>query len=171
MERTTTTRLGVGRETAASLGPCESRCSSKSVSRCSSAASRGQASAAGGRIQCLPTFARMTESKRRRTHIARRGRSMGATVRGCPAAPMQSRERASASSTGDAWFATAGPWWLPAAYGPSDHQDRRAWCGAQPRPSRQRDDFPARRRQTSGPTRRRQRRSRHAVLSPVHAAS
>ena len=35
----------------------------------------------GRAIQCLPTFARMTGSKRRRTHIARRGRSMGATVR------------------------------------------------------------------------------------------
>ena len=57
-------------------------------------------------IQCLPTFARMTGSKRRRTHIARRGRSMGATVRSCHAAPMQSRKQASAGSTRDEWFAT-----------------------------------------------------------------
>jgi hypothetical protein len=35
----------------------------------------------GRAIQCLPTFARMTGSKRRRTHIARRGRGLGATVR------------------------------------------------------------------------------------------
>ena len=53
----------------------------------------------GRAIQCLPTFARMTGSRRRRTHIARRGRSMGATVRGCHAAPMQSRKQASAGST------------------------------------------------------------------------
>ncbi len=60
----------------------------------------------GRAIQCLPTFARMTGNKRRRTHIARRGRSMGATVRSCHAAPMQSRKQASAGSTRDAWFAT-----------------------------------------------------------------
>ena len=60
----------------------------------------------GRAIQCLPTFARMTGSKRRRTHIARRGPSMGATVRSCHAAPMQSRKQASAGSTRDAWFAT-----------------------------------------------------------------
>jgi len=42
-------------------------------------------SISGGRaIQCLPTFARMTGSKRRRTHVPRRRRSMGATVRGLP---------------------------------------------------------------------------------------
>ena len=46
----------------------------------------------GRAVQCLPTFARMTGSKRRRAHIAGRGRSMGATVRGCHAAPMQSRK-------------------------------------------------------------------------------
>ena len=63
----------------------------------------------GRAIQCLPTFARMTGSKRRRTHIARRGRSMGATVRDCHAAPMQSRKQASAGPTRDAWFATPGP--------------------------------------------------------------
>ena len=62
----------------------------------------------GRAIQCLPTFARMTGTKRRRTHIARRGRSMGATVRGCHAAPMQSRKQASAGPTRDAWFATNG---------------------------------------------------------------
>ena len=39
-------------------------------------------------------------------HIARRGRSVGATVRGCYAAPMQSRKQASAGPTRDAWFAT-----------------------------------------------------------------
>jgi hypothetical protein len=60
----------------------------------------------GRAIQCLPTFARMTGSKRRRTHIARRGRSMGVTVGGCHAAPMQSRKQASAGPTRDAWFAT-----------------------------------------------------------------
>ena len=69
-------------------------------------------------IQCLPTFARMTGSKRRRTHIARRGRSMGATVRSCHAAPMQSRKQASAGSTRDEWFATKG---TPA---PTDADDR-----------------------------------------------
>ena len=37
----------------------------------------------GRAIRCLPTFAWMTWSKRRCTQIARRGRSMGATVRGC----------------------------------------------------------------------------------------
>ena len=103
---TTSTRLVVGRETAASPGRCESRCSSKSVSRCSSAASGGKASAAAGAIQCLPTFARMTASKRRGTHIARRGRSLGSTVRSCHAAPMQSRKQASAGSTRDESFAT-----------------------------------------------------------------
>ena len=60
----------------------------------------------GRAIQCLPTFARVTGSKRCRTHIARRGRSMGATVRSCHAAPMQSRQQASAGSTRDEWFAT-----------------------------------------------------------------
>ena len=60
----------------------------------------------GRAIQCLPTFARMTRGKRCRTHIARRGRSMGATVRSCHAAPMQSRKHASAGSTRDEWFAT-----------------------------------------------------------------
>jgi hypothetical protein len=49
----------------------------------------------------------MTGSKRRGTHIARRGRSMGATVGGRDAAPLQSRKQASAGSTRDAWFATA----------------------------------------------------------------
>jgi hypothetical protein len=90
--RTTSTRLVLGRETAGSPGRCESLCSWRSVSRCSSAASRGKASTSGRAIQCLPTFARMTASKRCRTHIARRGRSMGATVRGCHAASMRSRK-------------------------------------------------------------------------------
>ena len=60
----------------------------------------------GRAIQCLPTFAWMTGSKRCRTHIARRGRSIGATVRSCHAAPMQSRKQASAGWTRDEWFAT-----------------------------------------------------------------
>ena len=43
----------------------------------------------GRAIQWLPTFARMTGSKRRRTHIARRERSMGATVRPHHAADLE----------------------------------------------------------------------------------
>jgi hypothetical protein len=65
-----------------------------------------QSTSRGRAIQCLPTFARMTGSKRRRTHVARRGRSMGATVRGHHAAPTQSRKQASAGPARDAWFAT-----------------------------------------------------------------
>jgi hypothetical protein len=102
--RTTTTRLVVGRETAESPGPCESRCSSKSVSRCSSGASRGKASAAVERSSACPH--RADDREQADAHIARRGRSMGATVRGCHAAPMQSRKQASAGPTRDAWFAT-----------------------------------------------------------------
>jgi len=43
-----------------------------------------QSSSGGRAVQCLPTFARMTGSKRRHTHVPRRGRSMVATVRGLP---------------------------------------------------------------------------------------
>jgi hypothetical protein len=60
----------------------------------------------GRAIQWLPTFAWMTRSKRRGTHVARRGRSMGATVGACHAAPMQSRKQASAGPTPDARLAT-----------------------------------------------------------------
>ena len=49
----------------------------------------------------------MTASKRCRTHIARRGRNMGAIVRSWHAAPMQSRKQASAGSTRDESYATA----------------------------------------------------------------
>jgi len=62
----------------------------------------------GRAMQCLPSLARITGSKRRRTLIARRGRSMGATVRGCHATPIQSRKQASAGPTRDTWFATRG---------------------------------------------------------------
>jgi hypothetical protein len=48
-------------------------------------------------------------SKRRLTHMARRGRSMGATVRSCRAAPMQSQEQACARPTRDARNATRSP--------------------------------------------------------------
>jgi hypothetical protein len=41
----------------------------------------GQGISRGRAIQCSPTFAQMSETKRRRTHTARRGRSMRATVR------------------------------------------------------------------------------------------
>jgi len=43
-----------------------------------------------------------------RIHIARGGRSIGATVTGCHAAPIQSRKHASAGPTREAWFATKG---------------------------------------------------------------
>ena len=53
---TRTTCLVVGRETAASPGPSESRCGSKLVSRCSSAASRGKAAAGASRSgACRPS--------------------------------------------------------------------------------------------------------------------
>jgi len=53
--RTTSTRLVVGRETAASPGPRESWSSSKSVSRCRSAAFRGRASAAAACSSACPS--------------------------------------------------------------------------------------------------------------------
>jgi hypothetical protein len=59
-------------------GPCESWCSSKSVSRCSSAAFRGKAPAAAER----PVHAHVRADDREqpaRTRIACRGRSVGAT--------------------------------------------------------------------------------------------
>jgi hypothetical protein len=59
-------------------GPCESWCSSKSVSRCSSAAFRGKATAAAER----PVHAHVRADDREqpaRTRIACRGRSVGAT--------------------------------------------------------------------------------------------
>ena len=90
------TRPVVGRETVASPGPCESRCSSKVGVEVQRRCFRRQSISRGRAIQCLPTFARMTGSKRRRIHVARRGRSMGARVRGRHAAPMQSRKQASA---------------------------------------------------------------------------
>ncbi len=100
------TRLVVGRETAESPGPCESRCSSKSASRCSSGAFNGQASAAAERSSACPPSGRMTRSKRGRAHIVRRERSMGAIIRGCHAAPVQSGKQASAGPARDASFAT-----------------------------------------------------------------
>jgi hypothetical protein len=62
----------------ARVGAARSRC--RGQQRCfqRESISRGRA------IQCLLIFARMTGSKRRRTPIARRGRSMGATVRAAP---------------------------------------------------------------------------------------
>jgi hypothetical protein len=68
---TWTTRLVVARQTAASPGRCESRCSSNLVSRSSTTASRGKASSRGRGIPCLPTVARMTGSQRR-AHTAPR---------------------------------------------------------------------------------------------------
>ena len=82
----------------------------------------------GRAIQCLPTFARVTGSKRCRTHVARRGRSMGATVRSCHAAPMQSRQQASAGATRDEWFATAlrssGAWQADVCFHDCDNATR-----------------------------------------------
>ena len=64
-----------------------------------------------------------------------------------------------------------GPWWLPAAYGPkrSSASAGSVQCSATSEPATRR--LPGRGRQTSGPGHRRQRRSWHAVLSRVHAAS
>jgi hypothetical protein len=73
---TTTTRLVVGRETAASPGPWESRCSSKSVSRCSSAASEAKQQPQPS-DPVLADLRADDQSKRSRPHIARRGRAWG----------------------------------------------------------------------------------------------
>ena len=70
--RTTSTRLVVGRETAESPGRCESRCSSKSVSRCGSAASRGKASAAAERSSACPPSRDDPEQAAPHTHRAPR---------------------------------------------------------------------------------------------------
>jgi hypothetical protein len=107
-QRTTTTRVVVGRETAASPGPCESRCSSKSVSRWSSAASRGTRSAAAARSSACPPSRGCPEQAAQDTHRAPLAEH-GNNVRGCHPASMQTRKQASAGPTRDAWFGTRGP--------------------------------------------------------------
>jgi len=73
LEGTIFTRLVVGRETAVSPGPCESRCSSKSVSKWSSAASSGKALSAAERCSACPL--RADDSEQAAPHIRRAPRA------------------------------------------------------------------------------------------------
>jgi hypothetical protein len=64
-------------------GPCESRCTSKSVSRCSSAASRGKASAAAERSSaCSPSGGSPGASGA--AHTSRAGAEHGSNSQGMP---------------------------------------------------------------------------------------